>query len=307
MPTYYEILSLSPTANPTEIHQAIDREYAKTRLLVTHHDPRIVNQANQALAILEQARATLLDPLQRGAYDAQIGGGLVGGIADPNVAASLGSFMTPPKIRPTGPAPTLPHPAQEAGWACPNCGAVNREGSRFCSRCRTQLADNCAICNSLVLQDEVYCPECGVDVVKGRELVSRWKQIQQDLRGTAGSLQQANKELPASEWRYKDARKIRWGWVTVGLGAAAAVFCAASGNSDPTIVLIEVLIGLGCFFIASPYARMDKVNRTQRDFAETSEQVQTLQTKIRNLDTANIAVERELDALKSGWRTTVSA
>lgn len=50
---YYEILNLQPTASSADIQTAFENQYNQWRRLVTHHDPKVVNQANQALQALE--------------------------------------------------------------------------------------------------------------------------------------------------------------------------------------------------------------------------------------------------------------
>src|ERR1035437_4567587 len=83
MPTYYEIINVIPTAAQSEIELVLDAQYNKVRRLVTHQDPNVVNQANQALQLLEKIRTTLMDDGKRSAYDAAIGiSSNLGGLAD---------------------------------------------------------------------------------------------------------------------------------------------------------------------------------------------------------------------------------
>lgn len=72
MSNYYEILNIKPNATIIEIQEAIDENYDKYRRLVTHHDPAVVIQANNALMQLERIRETLLTPSKKMAYDEQI-------------------------------------------------------------------------------------------------------------------------------------------------------------------------------------------------------------------------------------------
>ena len=44
---------------------------------------------------------------------------------------------------------------------CSNCGAENREGRKFCSRCGTALAIVCAVCGASNQPDDRFCGECG--------------------------------------------------------------------------------------------------------------------------------------------------
>jgi class 3 adenylate cyclase/tetratricopeptide (TPR) repeat protein len=44
---------------------------------------------------------------------------------------------------------------------CSNCGADNREGRKFCSRCGTALAVVCAVCGAANAPGDRFCGECG--------------------------------------------------------------------------------------------------------------------------------------------------
>ncbi|WP_083909424.1 zinc-ribbon domain-containing protein [Caballeronia sp. Lep1P3] len=62
-----------------------------------------------------------------------------------------------------GAAPA-PAPAQ-LGVTCPQCGAGNSEGARFCSRCATSLQPQaCAKCNQPLAQGAKFCSQCGAPV-----------------------------------------------------------------------------------------------------------------------------------------------
>src|SRR3990170_8094223 len=142
MTTYYEILKVQTTASVSEIESAFETQYNQWRRLVTHHDPSVEAQANQALITLEQVRTTLTDPAKRSAYDAGIGmRGAVGGIADPE--AVLRAAMPPPFTQP----PTKAVPAGQPGavqrvdaWICPKCHTANSIGTGFCKQCGQALS-----------------------------------------------------------------------------------------------------------------------------------------------------------------------
>jgi len=164
MTTYYEFLQVSSTATVAEIEAAYEDRYNHWRRLVTHHDPEVVNRANQALRWLEKAHVTLTDPAKREAYDAGIGlRGPVGGLAD--LEAGSGD---------TGPPPGPDFGSQRAGasvtgqrvdaWVCPQCQAPNPLGTRFCNRCGQQLGIKCPKCGKLTQAAAPYCSECGVDI-----------------------------------------------------------------------------------------------------------------------------------------------
>jgi class 3 adenylate cyclase len=44
---------------------------------------------------------------------------------------------------------------------CPKCGASNREGAKFCSRCGTSLASGCPACGAHIEPGDAFCAECG--------------------------------------------------------------------------------------------------------------------------------------------------
>lgn len=116
MPNYYEVLKVATDANPAEIEAAYDAQYNHWRRLVTHHDPKIVHRANQALRWLEQIRTTLLDDELRTAYDARLGltpG--ISGLADPQAQLSKRQQIDTPR---DGNAPRPAWPLS-AAWSAP--------------------------------------------------------------------------------------------------------------------------------------------------------------------------------------------
>jgi len=165
MPSYYEILKVPLTASTMEIQQAIDREYAKVRLLVTHHDQSVVNQADQALAILENARTILLDPVQRAAYDSQVGtvGGLGLAFRPTTGAPMLGAAMAPPNVGGMAPAPAS-QVAPLSMWICSSCQTPNRPQSKFCAKCGQALSRFCAKCGAANDLSVEFCSNCGTNI-----------------------------------------------------------------------------------------------------------------------------------------------
>src|SRR3954466_15243691 len=44
---------------------------------------------------------------------------------------------------------------------CPNCGASNPDGKRFCADCGTPLLSRCPACGAETLQGKRFCGDCG--------------------------------------------------------------------------------------------------------------------------------------------------
>lgn len=164
MPTYYEILMVRQTAGPQELEAAIENQYNQVRRLTTHYDANIVNQANQALLILEQARATLLDPRRKAEYDASLGIG-IGGIADPELAnnshATTISVPGPSPLAGFTPRVVAQSPAIANAWYCPQCQRPNPMGTQYCQNCRHAIGRICPNCQASYEAKANYCPRCG--------------------------------------------------------------------------------------------------------------------------------------------------
>lgn len=166
--SYYEILGVAPSAAVTEIETAYEDHYNKWRRLVTHHDPNVVTQANQALQTLEQIRTTLTAPDKRAAYDAGIGvGGAVGGLGDPDAVTSvlhqaglLSRSMSPP----TGARARSVTGQRIDAWICPKCQTANAVGKLFCTECGQSIGRECPNCGQTIESRAEFCSECGVDV-----------------------------------------------------------------------------------------------------------------------------------------------
>ena len=195
MSTYYELLKLDNTASQEEIEAKLDDQYTKWRSLVTHHDPNVVSQANQALQILEEMRVVLLDPGKRANYDATIASQQVGvaGLADPEmIIAGIpmpSGGMVPPTRRETRQA-VEPVDRTDA-WICPNCNKANVIGTQFCAKCGTRIALDCPNCGSMAELSNKFCSYCGVDKEKSfmenqkiqiKDIEQRIKYKNQELR-----------------------------------------------------------------------------------------------------------------------------
>jgi len=167
MQDYYAILTVRPDASTEELEEAIENQYNMVRRLTTHHDSNVVNQANQALSILEQARATLLDSARRSEYNAALGIG-VAGIADPELlnskpAPSAMSVTTtipafggyPPSAPLVGRAPAIER------WICQHCQRENPMGTLFCQSCGEAVGRICPSCQATYEARARFCPSCG--------------------------------------------------------------------------------------------------------------------------------------------------
>jgi hypothetical protein len=165
--TYYQILQISSGATIAEIEAAYEAQYNHWRRLVTHHDPNMVNKANQALQSLEKMRATLTDPVKRETYDASIGlRGPMGGLADPQ-ARPRATVPTPPPPRArvgshSPPAPTTGERVD--AWVCSKCQTANAIGHQYCQKCGHQIGRQCPKCDTLVEMQTEFCSNCGIDI-----------------------------------------------------------------------------------------------------------------------------------------------
>ncbi|MDL1896047.1 zinc-ribbon domain-containing protein [Anaerolineae bacterium CFX7] len=225
MANYYELLKVSPSASAQEISSAFDTQYEQWRRLVTHHDPNVVNQANQALQLLEQIRATLSDPAKRAAYDEGIGLRSVGGLADPTAILNMPSVtMTPPAPRPMPGAaqPASVLPTQPALWTCPKCAKENPPNTRFCFSCGTQLVRACPECGqetSLVATG--FCGNCGYNY----DVAAQRANLKSEISSASSRVSHASSQLNEAKGRTSKAMT----WTVIGIiGLVIACFMTAS-------------------------------------------------------------------------------
>jgi hypothetical protein len=168
MANYYEFLNILPTAIKNEIESAIDQKYNNWRSLINHHDPVIVEQANQNLRLLEQVRRTLSDITSRLAYDAELGfDGGVSGLADPDATMRANSSI---------PMTFTQNPPQKESvriidaWVCGKCKTSNQIGIKFCSNCGEQLGVNCPTCGQLTKISNIFCTGCGINLEESKKI-----------------------------------------------------------------------------------------------------------------------------------------
>lgn len=247
MPTYYEMLQIEPTASTAEIINAIDTRYNQTRKLVTHHDPNVVNQANQALQLLETIRSTLTDGDKRQVYDQAIGlTGMTGGLFDPSAiisqmpAAPMVAARAPvEQARPVQPVVV----AQQAPglWACPKCKTDNPPQAVHCFKCGTQLVQKCPECEGVSsLISTGMCGNCGFHF----EVATKRRKLR-DLIGPAQA------EAQRLEAAYHSAALKKPGtsgcaiWIAVIALMGSFGGCVSGEGSGVGIGVIAGLLGAG--------------------------------------------------------------
>jgi hypothetical protein len=224
MANYYEMLKIQPAATSAEITEAIEAQYNQWRRLVTHHDPNIVNQANQALAKLEQIRTTLTDPAKRGIYDAAIEvHGPTAGLADPEAVLRdmpAAAAMTPPARIAAGrvTAPLAQRAAATSSlWASPKCQTETPPMSEHCFKCGTQLLRICPECGGMTsLISTGVCGKCGY---RYERAVQR-KELKQQISLLQGQQQNLGAELTKTKSIPLGASGCQWVFqiiFTVGL------------------------------------------------------------------------------------------
>lgn len=246
MQTYYQILNLPPTSTRLEIEQALDVHYNQCRQLVTHHDPNVVNQANQAMQVLEKIRSTLMDAGRRSAYDAAISGN-VSGLADPTSAPlpppPLVGYPTTVAFSQTTPRHLPPTQASaQRAWVCPKCASANTANSQFCKKCGVSLADPCPACNSLVEKGAQFCTNCGVNILNAR----RKRELKNDLRDCQSALDLAAKNSPVLDANLPELKQVNIisGTWSIVAGVAGIVYLTASPTRFPGFNLTGLTLAL---------------------------------------------------------------
>ena len=248
MPTYYEIINVVPTASRPEIEQALDVQYNRWRRLVTHHDPDVVNQANQALQALEKVRAVLTDPGKRSAYDAAVSS-VVSGLEDPAAHPPIPEGLpVPPGQMASGPQP-FPHhlpPTQSSAlrtWMCPKCQSPNVVNSQFCKTCGESLAISCPICSKLVEIGAQFCTNCGVSIPQAQHK----KELEVQCDQYRAKLENTERYVPVPEANLADMKKqvfYAGVWAVVAFSGGISYIFGLLGNL-PGVNLA------GLFFTAS--------------------------------------------------------
>jgi hypothetical protein len=241
MPTYYEILKLSPNATVASIKSAYNVQFDHWRRLVEHPDPATAKRAAQALGFLETARNTLLDPAKRAAYDASLKAqsGPVGGLADPQARSST---STPPSPKPQSPSPTAPEDLPPDTWICPKCQAPNIRKMPYCPQCGAHVAHECPKCGALIEKISRFCSHCGADV-QAVVIEQRYEELREQLRMEQRYLDFLSRRFNKAIFLPKTEEETRWNtelfdpepqlspkvMVLIGTILAVAVLCGAVG------------------------------------------------------------------------------
>lgn len=263
MGNYYEILAITSQANSAEIANAIGNHYNQVRRLINHHDPGVVNQANQALLVLEQMKVVLLDPKKKAEYDLSIS--TVGGLADTTAHSTIVPGQTNIGISNT--QNNLGGNVRIAdGWICPKCKRPNPKGALFCQHCSEAIGRICPNCSTHYESKVAFCPSCG----KSFEHAQKKSQLAQNLQNK--QIRKRNISLKTFESVFPDARYFEFlsvgglGWA-IFIGSTTVLFTLAtlfkiilSFFDSATLIssglaaLISVVSGLNGFLLWAVWA-----------------------------------------------------
>lgn len=224
MGNYYEILAVTPQANSEEISNAIGNHYNQVRRLINHHDPGVVNQANQALLVLEQMKIVLLDPQKKAEYDLSIS--TVGGLVD--ITAHSTNVTGQNNIGIGNIQNNLGGNVLGAdGWICPKCQRSNPKGALFCQHCSEAIGRICPNCMTHYESKVAFCPSCG----KSIDQAQKKSQLAQDLQNK--QIRKRNISQKTFESAFPDARYFEFlsvgslGWAIL-LGLTTVLFTLAT-------------------------------------------------------------------------------
>lgn len=304
MTNYYDFLNINPAASPAEIETALESTRTKWRRLINHHDPNIVNQANQALTILEQIQGTLTNTDKRAAYDTGIGlTGVVAGLADPEALLKT-MPLVPPSVKNVQSHKPVETTSDDL-WACPKCGAVNPELSPSCFNCGAQLLRVCPECNqkrSLVKTG--VCGNCGsrydIAVKKRQELRNVLTAKRQEMRDELSTEEQKMQNLNSQVNNLKGEKTepngclAAFGGVSIFIGCILlmltaknpAVFGWGIGALGMGIIILVPLVSSGN---RKEKKKNEKIEEVENDIFESQMKIKVLENEI-NVSQSKIKV-----------------
>ncbi len=247
MSNYYETLNISQSATSSEIQTAYEFAYNYWRNLVNHHDPQMVQKANQALMEIEQIRAILSDPVKRANYDASLSVGNIGGLVDTSAHSVSVSTANPPAVRTSNIPAHISNPniVNSDSWPCAKCSSVNAVGTRYCKKCGNQLGKNCPKCNTLLEATAQFCSVCGVNILDfGRELEIKAAETERLRIIEERRIAEQQSRLAIIIKSSNNAMNLtKYGWLVSILGSCI-----------PYVNIIAGLVGLLLFVLAIPNA-----------------------------------------------------
>lgn len=62
---------------------------------------------------------------------------------------------------------------------CPECGGINKDGSKYCQYCGEKFSRVCPGCGKVVDEGYAYCPDCGAKLDKEEK---KQKRVEYDLK-----------------------------------------------------------------------------------------------------------------------------
>ncbi|MDP9310390.1 MAG: hypothetical protein M3R24_05790 [Chloroflexota bacterium] len=306
MSTYYDMLKVASTATTREVEHAIEGQYNQWRRLITHHDPAIVNQANEAIQSLEVIRGTLMDEGKRDVYDRSIGlKAAIGGLADP--AVLLSNVSAPPPLSPRQNFGNQPSQPQNI-WSCYRCQTENPPHTKYCFKCTAPLVRRCPECkNETSLIATGNCGTCGLQF----EVAEQRERIRQEATTLRQELQSIEKQVGADQQKlakYEQERKRAKeaegnGIFIVSLGAVVAlgvsVVIVGNGRSGAAVAfLIAVLL----LFLALLLKRRSDVY--QRELRQDEDE---LSTNIERQTAQSRRIQERLEQLRLDLETGSNA
>lgn len=213
MPSYYEILRVSPTATDEAIREA----YAQMR--AAYQGQTGTGPDQQALRLLDAAYATLSDPASRKDYDRTLDSGATIRLPQPLARPAAPQPLVPARPTALAPAPSVLGAAEATPRTCPHCGQQSPAQANFCAHCRRQIANPCPGCGQLVTLGQPICLRCETVVPEYHK--ERFEQGEQTARQIAYSRAETDARARTGEVVY--AAQVRATVIFWSIAAALAL------------------------------------------------------------------------------------